>query len=308
MEKKVDSRDEDLGLGTDIFQSCRIINPDGTFNVIREGDGFWAPYTSLVEMSWPRFLLIVLLAYITINMLFGVAYMTVGLEHIENMQYTGQLWDDLLLATFFSIETFTTVGYGGLYPGSTYAHMVASLNALVGLMSFALVTGLIFARFAKPQAHLIFSKVALIGPYLDYQGFQFRIVNRRESKIIDVQATVVFTWIDRNGEEGWRRYAPLKLERSAVALLPLHWTIVHPIDEYSPLYGKTAEELRQKNAEIIVLIKGFDETYSQLVHTNTSYVAEEMLWNVQFKKMYSDHAGKGTVLRLDEIDETESLE
>lgn len=307
MKKKSVSQDQDLGLGTDIFQSCRIINSDGTFNVTREGDGFWAPYTSLVEMSWPRFLLIVLLAYIAINTLFGIAYMMVGLEHIANMEVMDFLWADLLRATFFSIETFTTVGYGALYPTSLSAHIIASLNALVGLMSFALVTGLIFARFAKPKAHLIFSEVAVVGPYLDYQGFQFRIVNRRESKIIDVQATVVFTWIDRNGKEGWRRYAPLKLERSAVALLPLHWTVVHPIDEYSPLYGKTAEELRRKNAEFIVLIKGFDETYSQLVHTNTSYVSEEMRWNVQFKKMYSDQAGKGTILRLDEISETEPV-
>ena len=112
-EKKEDSI-EDLGLGTDTFQSCRIINPDGTFNVTREGYDFWAPYTSLVEMSWPRFLFIVWCVYVSVNMIFGTVYLLIGLEHVANIQISGVLWQDLLHATFFSIETFTTVGYGAL--------------------------------------------------------------------------------------------------------------------------------------------------------------------------------------------------
>ncbi len=296
---------DDLGLGTKIIQSERIINKDGTFNVTREGQFFWTPYQSLVEMSWLSFLIIVLFVFFAINTSFGILYWMAGLEMLKGVGNTGSLIGDLANATFFSVQTFTTVGYGTMTPAGFITHLIASLNALIGLMAFALVTGLIFARFAKPKAQILVSDCALIAPYQEGTSFQFRIVNKRNSKIIDLEAFVVYTWIEKETGNQIRKYANLKLERQKVALFPLNWTIVHPINEDSPLLGKTSEMLHEENAEFIVQVKGFDETYAQMVHINSSYLPEEVYWNVRFKKMYKSVPGQGTVLRLDEINEVE---
>ena len=305
MAKKNNGKFVDLGLGDKITQTNRVINQDGSFNVIREGKNFWAPYHSLVEMSWGTFLLIVLGAYLGINTLFGLLYVLIGLENIIGVDPSGSFLLDIAYATFFSIETFTTVGYGSTSPASFGAHVIASINALVGLMSFALVTGLIFARFAKPKAQILVSKHAIIAPYEKGQSFQFRIVNKRRNKIIDLEAIVVLSWLDE--KEAVRRYAPMPLERKKVALFPLNWTIVHAIDEQSPLYQKTSEDLHRMKAEFLVMIKGFDETYAQIVHLNSSFTFNEVIWNVKFKRMYFNVPGKGTVLRLDQINDTESI-
>lgn len=304
-KKEQEDEFDDLGLGAKIIQSERIINKDGTFNVVREGQFFFTPYQSLVEMSWPYFLTIVLIVFFGVNAIFGTLYWMAGLETLRGVGNTGSLLGDLANATFFSVQTFTTVGYGTMTPAGFVSHLIASLNALIGLMAFALVTGLIFARFAKPKAQILVSDCALMAPYEDGRSFQFRIVNKRNSKIIDLEAFVVYTWIEIIDSNLIRKYANLDLERQKVALFPLNWTIVHPIDKDSPLWEKSSEMLRRENAEFIVQVKGFDETYAQMVHLNSSFLPEELRWNVQFKKMYESVPGEGTVLRLDEINEVE---
>ncbi len=307
MEKKKKKENNDFGLGSKISESHQIVNPDGTFNVTREGKHYWSPYHSLVGISWPFFLLIVLFAFIGINVFFGFLFLLTGLETISGLEPSGSFLEDLANTTFFSIQTFTTLGYGTMSPNGFWSHMIASLDSLIGLMAFALVTGLIFARFAKPKAQILVSKNAIIAPYQDGESFQFRIVNKRKNKIVDLEAIVLFTCLEKHGTEIRRSYHTLSLERDNVALFPLNWTVVHPITKKSPLYKRSEADLRRMNGEFIVKIKGYDETYAQLVHLNCSFSTQSLIWGVRFKKMYFDVPGEGVVLHLDKIDDTEPI-
>lgn len=296
--------ENDLGFGTKITASGeRLINRDGSFNIRRTGIRNWTPYMWLVEMPWPPFFGIVFLFYELTNAFFALLFVLAGVENLNGVSSSG-FFSDFLQAFFFSIQTFTTVGYGFISPQGIPANLIASVVALIGLMSFAIATGLFFARFAKPRAQILFSRHALIAPFKDtgLPSFQFRIANRRNNKIIDLTAAVTVTWIeDQNGQK-IRRFRVLELERDAVALFPLNWTIVHPIDQESPLAGQTPEQLEAMNAEFIVLIEGFDETFAQQVHASGSYTWREIKWNTRFQPMY--HHGRGyTLLELDRIDE-----
>ena len=201
---------------------------------------------------------------------------------------------------FFSVQTFTTVGYGALSPTTVWADLLSSLVALVGLMSFALATGLFFSRFSKPKAQLLYSDIAIIAPYQDIKSFQFRIANTRNNNIIDVEAKIAMTWIENLEGQRKRRFTSLLLERDKIALLPLNWTIVHPIDEESPLYNLGKKDLQKMQVEFIVQMKAYDETFAQQVNSNSSYTANEILWSKKFEGMYYPN-GSSIVLDLDKI-------
>jgi inward rectifier potassium channel len=300
--------DNDLGFGTQIGTTGgRLINRDGSYNIVRRGGSGWRPYESLVEMSWWNFLGLIILFYFIINAVFALAFLTIGIEHLSGIEATGQFWDNFTLAFFFSVQTFTTVGYGSISPIGAWANMVASIDALVGLLSFALATGLLFARFAKPQANIKFSNSALIRPYKDtsYQSLQFQIVNRRNNKIINIEAKVVLTWIEEG--RSTRRFEMISLERHKIFLFPLNWVIVHVIDEESPLWKWNKADFQQKELEIISLLSGYDETFAQEVHANGSYTHDEIVWNRRFEPMYFSDEGK-TVIDLDSIHDTIPLE
>ena len=205
-------------------------------------------------------------------------------------------------AFFFSIQTFTTVGYGAISPRTWLADFLAASNALVGLMSFALATGLFFSRFAKPTANILFSKNAIITNINGQPSLQFRIANRRDKQIIDLEAKVTLTWLETIDQEQNRGFGVLELERDKITLFPLNWTIVHKITPQSPLYGLTKEEITQRQVEILVLVEGFDSSYSQQVHTNSSYTCNEIIWDVKFARMYRPVNGQ-LVLNLDMIDQ-----
>ena len=297
-------KENDLGFGTQITASGeRLINRDGSFNIRRTGIRNWTPYMWLVEMSWPSFFGIVFLFYGLVNAFFALLFVLAGVENLNGVNGGGFFYD-FLQAFFFSIQTFTTVGYGYISPQGIPANLIASIDALVGLMAFAIATGLFFARFAKPRAQLLFSQHAIIAPYQNSQlpSFQFRIANRRNNKIIDLTAAVTMTWIEDLDGQKIRRFRNMELERDSVALLPLNWTIVHPIDDKSPLFRKLPRDLETMNAEFIILVEGFDETFAQQVHASGSYAWREITWSVRFQPMY--HHGRGyTLLELDRIDE-----
>ena len=191
-------------------------------------------------------------------------------------------------AFFFSIQTFATIGYGQIAPNGMAANLVVTVEALVGLMYQALATGLLFARFTRPTASLIFSRNAVIGPYgSGGDGLMFRIANRRRNEIIELEAQVLFSAMESDSQGGTvRRYTPLPLERNKVTFFPLAWTIVHPIDAASPLAGRTAEDLERTEAEILVLLSGVDEALEQTVHVRTSYRADEIIWHARFQSMF----------------------
>ncbi|MDX1665631.1 MAG: ion channel [Saprospiraceae bacterium] len=293
---------DDLGFGTQMTSSGqRLINRDGSYNIRRKGLFTWTPYQSLVEMSWPRFLLLVLLYYLLVNALFAFIFTWLGVEQLDGL-VPGTFFQDFSHAFFFSIQTFTTVGYGAINPIGTGANFLASLDALVGLMSFALVTGLLFARFSLPRAQILFSRWALIAPYRGGESFQFRIANKRNNKIINLEAEVIMSWVEKTGGSRKRRFATLPLERNHVALFPLNWTIVHPIDDSSPLSNLDSRMIIDLQTEFIVLIKGYDETFAQDVHINGSYTCREIVWGASFRPMYFSRRGH-TVLDLSRISE-----
>lgn len=299
----------DLGFGSKITKAGeRLINKDGSFNIIRTGRKSWTSYQLLIGMSATRFTLFSLSFFILINVLFASAFMLIGIEQLNGVP-NGNFISDFLYAFFFSVQTFTTVGYGGINPVGISANFIASLCASVGLIAFALITGLFFARFSRPRSHITFSKKALLTIYKDTERcFQFRVVNTRSHKIIDLEATVIFTWLETTGSEMKRQYANLKLERSKVFLFPLNWTIVHSITPKSPLFEKTLTDIATMHGEFMVMLKGFDESYNQLIHTNTSYIAKDMETDLRFHPMYTSSADSPTILHLDCIDKLLPIE
>ena len=293
---------EDLGFSSKLTRNVRLINSDGNFNIIRKGAGLkaWHGYLSMVQTSWINFNLIVLAYYLLSNTVFAILYLFVGMDQLS-IEVSTNFFTNFANAFFFSVQTFTTVGYGTISPLGTGANFVAALNALVGLMSFALATGLTFARFSRPSVSILFSKNALIAPYKGGKSFMFRIANLRNTQLMDVEASISLTWITQKNGKPTRSYASLNLERRRLVMFPLNWTIVHPVDEKSPLFHKSLKELTEMDVEFIIVIKGFDDTFSQMVQDFGSYKIQDIVYGAKFVPMYHVNEDGCTVLELDKI-------
>lgn len=261
----------------------RAINPDGHFNVRRTGVTWrdFHPYLYLINAPWPVFVGIIILVFLIANVVFGALYMWIGIEHLKGAEApstSAQFWN----AFFFSAHTLTTVGYGNIYPSGPAANTLAVVEALLGLLSFAIATGLVFGRFSRASARIGFSKTMLIAPYMGGTSLQFRIVNRRSNNLIDLNVQLLLMTVDQANGTLQRKYSPLELERDHVLFFPLTWTIVHPIEEKSLLYKKTAQDLERLQAEILIMIKAFDDTFGQTVQVRYSYRYDEITWGAKF--------------------------
>ena len=280
----------------------RSINKDGSFNVYRRG-GSWRhfhPYLLMLNMSWSKFFATVLAGYLLINVLFALVYFALGPGQLQGADWASEM-DRFLNDFFFSTHTLTTVGYGNMVPATIAVNVVASSEAIAGLMCVALGTGLLFGRFSRPSAKIAFSEHILMAPYQDQNSIQFRIVNQRPNILMDLEANLVLMTVEGPPGKLTRRYQPLKLERDRVYFLPLTWTIVHPLDETSPLYGKTAEDLERLQAEFVILIKGFDDTFSQTVHARYSYRYDELQWQAKFQPAFEIDENGDMVLNVDRV-------
>ena len=261
----------------------RVLNPDGDFNVRREG-ATWRdvhPYLLMLNASWPVFAAMIFAGYLIVNVMFAFVYMGIGIEHLQGAD-TSTAFGRFMSAFFFSAQTFTTVGYGRISPDGTLANLAAANEALLGLMAFAIATGLLFGRFSRPAARLAFSRQMVVAPYQSGTSLQFRLANRRSNNLMEIDARVLLMTVETCDGGPVRRYTLLALERSSVQFLPLTWTVVHPIDETSPLLAKTAADLAQQQAEFLILIKAFDDTFFQTVHVRHSYRHEEVVWGARF--------------------------
>lgn len=294
----VDADDEnrDLGFGSVVARESRdrLLNPDGSFNVARRGLGFFAwlnPYHTLLTISWPKFLGLVALSYVMVNMLFAIAYLLCGPNALSCPPDIG-LPNHFALAFFFSVDTLATIGYGNISPAGVAAHTIVTVEALVGILGTALITGLVFARFSRPRAQIQFSRVAIISPYRGITAFMFRIANSRSNEIVELNCKLLFARFEDEDGQSIRRFYPLTLERERVVFFPLSWTVVHPIDESSPLYGVSQEELTRSSAEFLILLSGIDETFSQTVHTRSSYSASDIVWNSRFSNVFNRRTGR----------------
>ena len=280
----------------------RSINKDGSFNVYRRG-GSWRdfhPYLQMLNMTWPRFFATIISGYLLINLLFALVYFALGPGHLHGADGANEL-DRFLNDFFFSTHTLTTVGYGNMVPATVIVNVVASLEAITGLMLVALGTGLMFGRFSRPSARIAFSERILLAPYQEQNSLQFRIVNLRPNILMDLEANMVLMTVEGPPGQMKRQFQTLKLERERVYFLPLTWTIVHPIDETSPLYGKTYADLERWQAEFVVLVKGFDDTFSQVVHSRYSYRYDEVRWQAKFQPAFEINEAGDMVLNVDRV-------
>ena len=279
----------DLGFGDKVARQpgTRLINNDGSFNVIRRGTSLFAPYQNLVEMSWPRFILLTLGAYTVCNVVFALGFFLIGTDHLNGVAGGLSPWGQFMECFYFSIQTFTTVGYGAIAPITAASNTLAAVLALFGWVSLALVTGLFFARFSRPSRLILFSERAIVSPFKGgLRSLQFRIANKRDTNLINLTARVVLTWLEEEGGVLKRHFRPLALEREFVSLFPLNWTIVHPVDASSPMHGWDREDYGRRFAELLVTIEGYDRTFAQQITIHNSYTYAEMDWNVRFQPMY----------------------
>ncbi len=290
---------KDLGIGAkDLSKSKRIINKDGSFNVRKTGLGFvesFRFYHYLVTVSWPKFILIVFSGYVAINFIFAVIYYLIGTDHLLGIIANSEL-QKFEESFFFSAQSFTTVGYGRISPIGMLTSTLASFEALIGLLALALATGLLYGRFSRPIPKIIYSKNALIAPFKDIKGFMFRIANKQKSQMVDVEVRVMLSIFENTNGNRTREFYNLNLEYNSINFFPTLWTVNHPVEEDSPLYGMTETGLKAGQAEFLVLLKGFDDTFAQTVHDRFSYTAEEVVWDAKFVNIYgTDEKGNGTV-------------
>jgi inward rectifier potassium channel len=297
----------DPGLTTQFSGELRrTINADGSFNVKRSGLR-WRdanPYLMLIDTTWPRFLAVVAIGFLAVNIIFACLYVAIGIQNLRGLESDMGAFAN---AFFFSVHTLTTVGYGNVYPEGAWANTISALEAATGLMVFAIATGLLYGRFSRPSARIIYSKNAIIAPYQDGTSLQFRVTNARRNVLMNMDAHVLLMTVNSVDGQLKRNFIDLPLERQGVYFFALTWTIVHPIDEASPFFGKTAADLAKLSAEILILLQGFDDTFSQVVHSRYSYRHDEMVWGAKFVPSFKVDDKGALVVEVDRIDDLKVL-
>lgn len=289
------------------YQAGRLVN-NGRFNVRITGLPFYERfhlYQELIEMPWRKFILMVFLGWTFLNLMFGTIYYLVRIDGLVGYSDSDNM-TKFEEAIFFSTQTLSTVGYGRINPHSLGANIVASIESLMGLTGFALVTGLLYGRFSRPVVKLKYSDNVLISPYQDGRALMFRVANKRNSAIIEPEVEVLASVKDENNK---RLFYNLPLERKKVSYLTLSWTIVHPINEESIFYGLTSKDIEQLDLELLITIKGFDTTFGTTVYSNNSYKFHELVMGAKFNPTFSAaEDGKATVLRIDMVNDYNRVE
>lgn len=308
MDKKKNIEYNDLGLATkNAFNGYRSLNKDGTFNARKINVPFLERinfFHSLISMSWVKFITLITLGYLIVNVIFATVYVLVGVEYLTGINRSSEL-DNFIEAFFFSSQTITTLGYGRVAPIGIAANSIAAIESMLGLLAFALTTGMLYGRFSKPSAKIKYSSHAVMAPYQDINAFMFRVVNPQSNQLLEVEVNVTLSMRRENSH--LRNFYALDLERTKVVFFPYMWTIVHPINNSSPLYNLTAAEVIANDAEFIVVIKAFDESFSQTVYSRYSYNAFEIKWGEKFVYLLKQEKDSVSV-DVGRLNETEKAE
>jgi inward rectifier potassium channel len=307
MKKKAE--ENELGFGTKTsVQKARLINKDGGFNIDRIEVSRWRSmsiYHALITMSWRKFNFIVLIYFIVINLFFAACYFFAGIDGLRGVESTTKS-GQFLEAFFFSTQTFSTVGFGRLSPGNNIISTIAAIESLFGLLGLALATGVLYGRFSRPKASIIFSKKAIIAPFKDGTAFQFRLANKmRNSQITDMNCRVTVAKLEIENGVPIRRFRPLELELKSIIFFPMTWTVNHPIDENSPLYGMTEKDFHEADVEFMILLNGFDDTFSQTVNNRFSYTHDELVYGAKWVSVFGQNNKGQTSQDLNKISEYE---
>ena len=304
--KALQQQSKELGFGTTDARQRRLINTDGTYNYIRIGLPFYQTFNVfhfLITATWMRLMVVILLWYTLVNVVFVALYYMVGINELTGMVYNSEL-EKFSEVYFFSAQTLTTVGYGRINPMHFGASAIASVEALVGLMSFAIITGILYARFSKAPSILIFSKKAVVAPFTwqgqEITGLMFRIANTYNSSLMNMNAQISVSLLDFDSLDAAgqpiRRFMAVGLERDTITFFPSSWTIVHPIDENSPFYGMNQADFKKSLPEVMILLSGFDDTFDQNVYSRYSYALDEIEWGAKFIRIFGfDTEGQATV-------------
>ena len=285
----------------------RLLNRDGRFNVDRQGVAYLQRvhlYRWLLGITWGQFFGVSLLAYLVSNALFAFAFLACG-PHALVWSPDSGLSRGFLTAFFFSVETTATIGYGNIAPGNTAANALMVFDSFMSMISVALLTGIVFARFSQPRARIRMSERALVAPFGNGKALMVRLVNERDTPLIDVRAEISLVRIEEDGGSARRFFARLPLQYDQIALFPLSWTLVHPIDEDSPLRGYTKETFAAAESEILVVVSATEDTAKQSVHARSSYRANDVSWDERFTPMFeASEDGQRIRLYVDRLNDT----
>lgn len=299
-----------LGTNTTLSGRGRFFNRDGNPNMEIRGMMLWERlniYHSLLTMSMWKFLLVVVIYFLGTNLIFSGIYYLIGIEHLGGlMQVKGlELFGEVF---FFSAQTFTTVGYGRINPMGFAASFTASMEALTGLMTFAIATGIMWGRFSRPKAYIRYSKNAIVAPFRDGIALMFRMVPYTRNYLVNVEVKVTLSMQVTEDGQMKNRFFNMPLDIAKANTMTANWTLVHIINEESPMYGFTKEDLSNARAEMLVFVQGFDESFSNTVISRTSYTYEEFVFGAKFLPMYHpSEDGMKTVLHLDQLDTYEEV-
>lgn len=311
MKQKL-TADTNTGFGSNSNEtSSRFYNRDGTPNLVKKGVGIldrYSWYHTLLLMPIWKFLLLIFTIFIIVNIFFAAIYYIIGIDHLGGVN-TGSPFKDFVEAFFFSAQTFTTVGYGRINPVGFLASAVAAFEAFMGLLCFAIATGLFYGRFSRPQAFIRFSDQAIIAPYKDISAVMFRIVPYKNNYLTDAEVKLTLALKVKENDKYLNRFYPLELELSKINAFVMNWTIVHPVNETSPLYKMTMEDFKQNNIELLVYVKAFDDAFSNTVISRFSYVADEIVYGAKFKFMYHSSADSTTtIMWINQLSDIEKAE
>lgn len=247
-------------------------------------------YYAILSMPWPFFFCAAVVVYLIVNVVFALGYYISG--GVSNAT-------TFLDYFFFSIQTLATVGYGNMSPASTSAHWIATAEIITGLLTIAIITSLVFARFSKPTARIVFSNAAVIMPYNGVPTLMLRVANQRGSHILEASASIALVRSEKSIEGlDLRRFHKLKLERTRSPLFALTWLLMHRIDETSPLYGLTPHDIRADDMRLVTTLNGMDETFAANVSARHHYAHENILFDHRFVDMFSEQ-GSPRELRED---------
>jgi inward rectifier potassium channel len=279
---------KDPGIGNASTKHVRrLIDRHGNFNVIHinKPRKLSEAYNYLLSITWWHFFGLSFLAYVIANIVFALTYILVGITQIATP--TEDAFKDFLNAFFFSAQTFTTLGYGAMAPQGIASGIISSVEAYIGLMFFAFVTGLLYGRFSKPKAAIRFTKHLVFRRFEDHSALMFRIENDRNSTMINPEVTVTLTLTKRNKKGAYtNNFYTLKLERDAINYLPTTWTLVHKLDKESPLHGISEHDLVKQQGELIVIVSYYDESFNQVVHQMYSYLLQDVKMHYKFVRSY----------------------
>jgi len=293
------------------IEGGRLVNADGSTNLRKRGIPVWeriSVYHTLLRMKTSHFLIFVLVLYTSVNLFFAGLFVINGVEHLSGAEDTHTFFDKFMEAFFFSSQTLTTVGYGKIAPSGMMANTIASTESLVGILIFAVMTGLIYGRFSRPRAYLLFSPNILIAPYKDGKALMLRIASYKNNHLTDVEAQLTLGIHEHENGKIVTRFYPLKLEFAKINSLALSWTIVHHITDESPLHNITKEEVEQSKMEVIVNVKAFDDHFSNIVQQRTSYIYSQVIYGAKFLPMFERAPnGEYTILELHKINAHEMV-